>query len=53
MPIREIEASVGLGLVVLAATAAILIPVVAVMENMLAFSLGKSGAVRLPARGQA
>lgn len=53
MPIREIEASVGLGLVVLAVTAALLIPVVAVMESWLALSLGKSGAVRLAAGGRA
>jgi fucose 4-O-acetylase-like acetyltransferase len=53
MPIREIEASVGLGLVVLAVTAVVLIPVVAVMENALAFSLGKTGSVRLTAGGRA
>jgi fucose 4-O-acetylase-like acetyltransferase len=53
MPIREIETSVGLGLLVLAATAVLLIPVVAVMENALAFSLGKTGAVRLTAGGRA
>jgi fucose 4-O-acetylase-like acetyltransferase len=42
VPIRDIEAHVGMGLLVLLVTSLTLIPVVAVMESALAFSLGKS-----------
>jgi fucose 4-O-acetylase-like acetyltransferase len=53
VPIRDIEAQLDLGLLVLLVTSVILIPVVAVMENALAFSLGKPTKVSPEAKGRA